>query len=205
MLRHSASQRHRVGDSFLPHPILRQDRTTLAHTSVSQTLLSRCSQEPSTRNAGLRITCDSVFYTPKSVLTVASAGFFRLVAAMSASSQAKHVSESPKAALLVIDMQNDFCPPNGSLAVTGGNEVVPIINNLKALQDHWEVVVLTQDWHPQDHVSFFSNHQGNPNARIFEPIRLANGELQMMWPDHCVIGSKGARLHPNLKVIRVEK
>lgn len=93
-------------------------------------------------------------------------------------------------ALIVIDMQNDFCP-GGKLAVAGGDEVIPRIN---ALMQEFPVVVLTQDWHPPNHASFASNHDG---AAPFSVIEMPYGP-QTLWPDHCVWGTEGARLHPEL-------
>lgn len=93
-------------------------------------------------------------------------------------------------ALIVIDMQNDFCP-GGTLPVAGGDEVIPRIN---ALMQEFPVVVLTQDWHPPNHASFASNHDG---AAPFSVIEMPYGP-QTLWPDHCVWGTEGARLHPEL-------
>jgi nicotinamidase/pyrazinamidase len=95
-------------------------------------------------------------------------------------------------ALIVIDVQNDFCP-GGALAVEGGNDIVPLINQL---MQRFENIVLTQDWHPADHSSFASQHKGRAP---FETIEMSYGP-QTLWPDHCVIGSKGAAFHPGLDV-----
>src|ERR1700684_1788858 len=92
--------------------------------------------------------------------------------------------------LLVIDVQNDFCD-GGALPVPGGQEVVPVIHRIARAFSH---AVLTQDWHPQDHHSFASNH---PGRAPFETIETAHGE-QVLWPDHCVEGSIGAAFHPHL-------
>ena len=92
--------------------------------------------------------------------------------------------------LLVIDVQNDFCD-GGALAVPGGQDVVPKIHRLAGLFQH---LIMTQDWHPQDHHSFASNH---PGRAPFETIETAHGE-QVLWPDHCVQGSMGAAFHPHL-------
>ena len=97
-----------------------------------------------------------------------------------------------KTALLVIDVQNDFCPA-GALEVAGGNEIVPYINKEMAKYD---CVVLTQDWHPKGHSSFATSHEGkNP----LELIKMPYGD-QVLWPDHCVQGSKGAEFHPELNI-----
>ncbi|AOJ80607.1 nicotinamidase [Burkholderia savannae] len=94
--------------------------------------------------------------------------------------------------LLVIDVQNDFMP-GGALAVARGDEVVPAINRLAARFDQ---VVLTQDWHPRDHVSFAANH---PGVAPFSTIALPYGE-QVLWPVHCVQGTQGAALHRDLDI-----
>ena len=94
--------------------------------------------------------------------------------------------------LLVVDIQNDFCP-GGRLPVPGGHEVVPIINDIARRFEH---VVLTQDWHPRGHTSFASAH---PGRRPFEVIDLAYGP-QILWPDHCIQGTPGAAFHEELDV-----
>lgn len=92
-------------------------------------------------------------------------------------------------ALIVVDLQNDFCP-GGALAVEGGHEIVPVVNRLVAEFDH---VVLTQDWHPAGHSSFASSHSGR---QPFEMIEMPYG-LQTLWPDHCVQATSGAAFHPD--------
>ena len=99
---------------------------------------------------------------------------------------------TPNDVLLVVDVQNDFCP-GGRLAVPRGDEVVPIINGLARLFAH---VVLTQDWHPAGHRSFASSH---PGKQPFASVRLEYGE-QVLWPDHCVQGTSGAEFHPDLDI-----
>jgi len=94
-------------------------------------------------------------------------------------------------ALLVIDVQNDFCP-NGALAVAGGDEIVTGINTL--MEAH-SCVVLTQDWHPAGHSSFASSHAGKAP---FETVPMPYG-TQVLWPDHCIAGSDGAAFHPALR------
>ena len=97
-----------------------------------------------------------------------------------------------KTALLVIDVQNDFCPA-GALEVLGGNDIIPYINEEMVKYD---CVVLTQDWHPKGHSSFATSHEGkNP----LELIKMPYGD-QVLWPDHCVQGSKGAEFHPDLNI-----
>jgi nicotinamidase/pyrazinamidase len=105
-------------------------------------------------------------------------------------------SLAPRASdiLLVIDLQYDFIP-GGALAVAEGHAIVPLVNRLAAKFRH---VALTQDWHPPGHVSFASSH---PGAKPFEMIRLVHGD-QTLWPDHCVQGGAGARLHRDLDVDR---
>jgi nicotinamidase/pyrazinamidase len=98
--------------------------------------------------------------------------------------------------LLVVDIQNDFCP-NGALAVPGGDEVVPIINKLSRRFAH---VILTQDWHCEDHLSFASSH---PGKKPLDRVQLTYGE-QILWPDHCVQGTHGAEFHPKLEVAHGE-
>jgi nicotinamidase/pyrazinamidase len=102
------------------------------------------------------------------------------------------IKPGAKDALIVVDVQNDFCP-GGRLAVQKGDEVVPVIN---ALGQRFEIVVLTQDWHPAGHQSFATSH---PGRKPFDSIELAYGE-QVLWPDHCVQGSDGAALHKDLSV-----
>ena len=98
-------------------------------------------------------------------------------------------------ALLVIDVQNDFCP-GGSLAVEQGDQVVPVVN---ALMPRFSLVVATQDWHPPDHVSFASSHSGLKPLDVVQ----ADGIEQVLWPDHCVQGTRGAELHPRLDARRI--
>jgi nicotinamidase/pyrazinamidase len=99
-------------------------------------------------------------------------------------------------ALLVVDLQNDFCD-RGNLPVPGGSEIVPIVNRLCAGFSH---VIVTQDWHPTGHLSFASAH---PGKRPFEIIRTSYGE-QTLWPDHCVQETPGAQFHPALRVPHAE-
>jgi nicotinamidase/pyrazinamidase len=100
----------------------------------------------------------------------------------------------PGAVLLVIDVQNDFCP-GGALAVAGGDAIVPAVNRLISAAD---LVVLTQDWHPRKHGSFASVHKGRAS---FETIDVAYGR-QTLWPDHCVQGTSGAAFHEDLRADR---
>jgi nicotinamidase/pyrazinamidase len=99
-------------------------------------------------------------------------------------------------ALLVIDVQYDFCP-GGALAVPGGEEIVAGIN---ALMKEFPAVILTQDWHPEGHSSFASQHEGRAPM---EMIEMPYGP-QVLWPDHCVQGSRGAEFHDDLDVNRAD-
>lgn len=99
--------------------------------------------------------------------------------------------------LLVVDVQNDFLP-GGALAVPDGDAVVDPCRNLAARFKH---VLLTQDWHPAGHVSFASSHSGK---RVFDTVDLEDGRSQILWPDHCVQGSHGAALAPDLDVPHAE-
>ena len=97
-----------------------------------------------------------------------------------------------ESALIVIDVQNDFCP-GGALEVREGDRVVPVINRVLGFFNH---IVATQDWHPRDHLSFASNHEGK------KPLEVVNidGIDQVLWPEHCVEGSRGADFHPKLQI-----
>ncbi|MBS1804245.1 MAG: bifunctional nicotinamidase/pyrazinamidase [Acidobacteria bacterium] len=98
--------------------------------------------------------------------------------------------------LIVIDVQNDFCP-GGALAVAGGDEVIPVIHRVA---ERFEHIVLTQDWHTPDHFSFASAHAGK---KQFEQAELSYG-MQTLWPDHCVQGTAGAGFHSDLNLTRAE-
>jgi hypothetical protein len=108
------------------------------------------------------------------------------------SDDAGKIAIGPSDVLIVVDVQNDFCP-GGRLAVPRGDEVVAPINRLAAKFAH---VVLTQDWHPPGHLSFASEH---PGRRPFESIAMSYG-AQALWPDHCVQGTPGAAFHPALDI-----
>ncbi|MCV2867322.1 bifunctional nicotinamidase/pyrazinamidase [Defluviimonas sp. WL0002] len=99
-------------------------------------------------------------------------------------------------ALVVIDVQNDFCP-GGALAVAGGDEIIPEVN---ALLEEFQVRVLTQDWHPSDHSSFADNHDG---AAPFSLTEMPYGP-QVLWPAHCVQGTPGAAFHSQLRTDRAD-
>ena len=98
--------------------------------------------------------------------------------------------------LLVVDIQNDFCP-GGGLSVPRGDEVVPLINGLAEKFAH---VVLTQDWHPRGHLSFASSH---PGTKPYQTIEVAYG-TQVLWPDHCVQATRGADFRDDLKIPHAE-
>ena len=95
-------------------------------------------------------------------------------------------------ALIVVDVQHGFCP-GGNLAVANADQIIPTINNLANVFDH---VILTQDWHPDDHISFAENH---PDKQPFESILVDYGH-QVLWPKHCVQGTHDAALHPDLNL-----
>jgi nicotinamidase/pyrazinamidase len=98
--------------------------------------------------------------------------------------------------LIVIDVQNDFCP-GGALAVPGGDEILPLVNRLIGAFEH---VILTQDWHPAGHSSFASSHAGQ---QPFGSVKMAYGD-QTLWPDHCVQGTQGAEFHRDLAWTKAE-
>ena len=98
--------------------------------------------------------------------------------------------------LIIIDVQNDFCP-GGALAVNEGDQIVSLINQLSKKFQH---KILTQDWHPADHTSFASQHSG---AEPFSQTEMSYG-AQTLWPDHCVQGTHGAEFHPYLDITNAE-
>ena len=102
-----------------------------------------------------------------------------------------------KSALIIVDVQNDFLP-SGALALNHGDEVIPVANRL---MDRFAVVLATQDWHPADHGSFASNHAGKKIGDIVE----LNGLSQILWPEHCIQGTRGAELAAGLNQRRINK
>ncbi len=104
---------------------------------------------------------------------------------------------SKKSALVIVDLQNDFCV-GGALAAADTDAIIPVINQLQA---HFDLVVATQDWHPADHTSFASNHPGH---RVGEVIKLGLLD-QILWPDHCVQGTHGADFHADLNTHTIDK
>ncbi|TRO67277.1 bifunctional nicotinamidase/pyrazinamidase [Christiangramia sabulilitoris] len=99
-------------------------------------------------------------------------------------------------ALIIIDVQNDFMP-GGSLAVPKGDEVLPVINTL---QDKFDLVLATQDWHPERHASFSTSHE---RAKEFDVIKI-EGLDQVLWPEHCIQNTQGAEFHQNLETAKIE-
>jgi nicotinamidase/pyrazinamidase len=128
---------------------------------------------------------------------LAGAAAAAVVAAWSSPAPAQgKIKPGPQDVLLVVDVQNCFVP-GGTLPVTGGDQIVPLINRLARAFDH---VVLTQDWHTPGHISFASSH---PGRKPFETVSLPYG-TQVLWPDHCVQGTPDANLHPALSIPHAE-
>jgi nicotinamidase/pyrazinamidase len=98
-----------------------------------------------------------------------------------------------KRALIVVDPQNDFCP-GGSLAVKDGDQIVPVINKLTK-SDMYDLVIFTKDWHPSDMEAFASQHEGK---KPFDTYTNKNGDVDVLWPDHCVAGTQGAEFHKDI-------
>jgi nicotinamidase-related amidase len=119
-------------------------------------------------------------------------------------------SASPfKPILIIVDFQNDFCPPDGSLAVPGGRDIATTINTLLDLP--FALKIATQDWHPQDHVSFASNHPPPNNIPFTSFATIVNPENDQekmetrLWPDHCIQGTTGAELVVELDVSKIDQ
>jgi len=112
-------------------------------------------------------------------------------------------------ALIVVDFQEDFCPPNGSLAVANGRAIAPVVNSL--LNFPFRIKVATKDWHPPDHISFASNHPAPDNVpfvsttTINNPLGGSETETTLLWPVHCVQETKGAELVPELNVAKIDR
>ena len=119
-----------------------------------------------------------------------------MVARMGAAFAADKIKPSASSALIVVDVQNCFLP-GGSLAVKEGDQVIPVINRIAKDFDN---VVMTQDWHTPHHVSFASSHEGK---KPFEVIKLVYGN-QVLWPDHCVQGTEGARIAKDIDIPKAE-
>lgn len=99
-----------------------------------------------------------------------------------------------KKALIVVDVQNDFCE-GGALEVRDGSKIIPVINKL-IKSGYFNRIVVTQDWHPRNHKSFASNHK---NKKVYDVIKFG-GIKQVLWPDHCIQRTKGARFHQDLRL-----
>lgn len=102
-----------------------------------------------------------------------------------------------KKALILVDLQNDFCP-GGALAVPEGDQVVSVANQI---QDHFDLIIATKDWHPADHMSFAANHA---DKKIGDIVHINDLE-QILWPEHCVQESQGANFHPDLHTQKIKK
>ena len=98
-----------------------------------------------------------------------------------------------KRALIVVDPQNDFMP-GGSLSVKDGDQIVPVINKLTK-SSMYDLVIFTKDWHPADMEAFASQHKGK---NVFDTYMNNNGEVDVLWPDHCVAGTEGAEFHKDI-------
>ncbi|KDO17567.1 hypothetical protein SPRG_17011 [Saprolegnia parasitica CBS 223.65] len=129
---------------------------------------------------------------------------FRLATAVAAIASVA-LSAAEKTALVIVDVQYDFASPNGSLPVTNGEAVIPVINRLRA-KGKWDMIVTTQDWHPKGHISFYSRWKSDPSAQMYQPYKLPAStkwpadSIQVLWPDHCVQESDGAKFHKDLVV-----
>lgn len=102
-----------------------------------------------------------------------------------------------KTALILVDIQNDFCP-GGNLAVKGGDDIIPLVNKI---MDKYDIIVATQDWHPKSHKSFASNNEGKQIGEL----STLNGLQQVMWPDHCIQNTEGAKIHKDLDMSKTIK
>jgi nicotinamidase/pyrazinamidase len=128
--------------------------------------------------------------------TLAATGIAAAGLARPAFAQGGKIKPGPSDVLIVVDVQNCFVP-GGTLPVAGGNDIVPLVNRLGRSFEH---VVLTQDWHTPGHISFASSH---PGKKPFETVSLPYG-TQVLWPDHCVQGTKDAELVPGLQIPHAE-
>ena len=106
--------------------------------------------------------------------------------------QGKEMSQSERSALIVVDVQNGFTS-GGNLAVAHAEQIIPAINQLA---QHFDNIILTQDWHPENHISFVENH---PDHKAYDTIQLDYG-MQVLWPSHCVQGTQDAEFHPDLDI-----
>ncbi|PTB67690.1 Isochorismatase hydrolase [Trichoderma citrinoviride] len=112
-----------------------------------------------------------------------------------------------KPALIIVDFQEDFCPPNGSLAVPQGRDIAPVVNSLLTLP--FALKLATRDWHPPNHISFAENHPGAEPLKsyhtIVHPTDPTKSDTTLLWPRHCVQGTQGAELVPELDVDKVDE
>ncbi|KAH9220551.1 nicotinamidase [Leptodontidium sp. 2 PMI_412] len=112
-----------------------------------------------------------------------------------------------KPALIIVDLQEDFCPPNGSLAVPNGRSIIPTINTLLTLP--FVLKIATKDWHPPDHISFASNHPPKKpfidTTTVINPSNASETYETRLWPDHCIQHTPGAELVPELDLEKVDK
>lgn len=106
--------------------------------------------------------------------------------------QGREMSQSERSALIVVDVQNGFTS-GGNLAVAHAEQIIPTINQLA---QHFDNIILTQDWHPENHISFVENH---PDHQAYDMIQLDYG-MQVLWPSHCVQGTQDAEFHPDLNI-----
>ena len=154
----------------------------------------RAVQAPSGPSPTTSLSSSSSTFRSTSKVSVTASGV--IPAARTAGRAIHSATPRENRVLLVVDVQNDFCP-GGALAVPGGDELPAVINKLSRRFAH---VILTQDWHPEDHLSFASSH---PGERPFSAIELPYGP-QVLWPDHCVQDTPGAEFHPGLKASNCE-
>ncbi|KAF4630294.1 hypothetical protein G7Y89_g7848 [Cudoniella acicularis] len=116
-------------------------------------------------------------------------------------------SSNFKPALIIVDLQEDFCPPNGSLAVPNGRTIIPTVNKLLTLP--FALKIATKDWHPADHISFASNHANKKPyvdfTTIVNPANASETYETRLWPDHCIQNTPGAELVKELEVEKVDK
>ncbi|KDO17568.1 hypothetical protein SPRG_17012 [Saprolegnia parasitica CBS 223.65] len=139
---------------------------------------------------------------------VATSSVLTSLVAFGASVMAASLPPCNKTALIIVDVQNDFALPTGNLSVSGGEAIIPVINEVRH-RGNFDMVVLTQDWHPVGHVSFYSRWANDPKAKMFQPYTLpssGDGPVwppnteQVLWPDHCVQNGNGAEFHKDLHV-----
>ncbi|KAG4443644.1 hypothetical protein IFR05_000921, partial [Cadophora sp. M221] len=120
---------------------------------------------------------------------------------------AANPATSFKPALIIVDLQEDFCPPNGSLEVPNGRSIIPTINTLLTLP--FALKIATKDWHPTDHISFASNHAPKKpfidTVTVINPSNASETYETRLWPDHCIQHTPGAELVPELDIEKVDR